>query len=407
MTPLAPDRPAGERLQLASTPGVDRLPLRPWKLLIVDDEPEVHSVTRLALSDFRFNDRGLEFISAHSAAEAKLVAANDPEIAVMLLDVVMESDDAGLRVVEYVRQVLGNNFLRIILRTGHPGLAPERDIIKAYDINDYRAKTELTRDRMFSVMYTALAAYQRLITLAHSRRYLATLADEYRSVMSRMSQRINHPVDALEVVARRLGQRLKQHRDPAVQEDIAKVLDTCTQLRGLTSSLERLAGLSEPDDVPADVEMQQVFEQACERLDDLLKSRETQLTHSPLPVLRGHQGLLVDLFEHLLRNAIQFQPGPRPEVEVNVESSGKDWKFTVADRGRGVPVDRSQDIFQTFSRLAPDDSDDQAIGIGLTMCRKIVALHGGKIWVEPRPGGGSLFQFTLPAGGSPCEGPRS
>ena len=89
MSSLGPEKPTQDRLRLASTPGVDRLPLRPWKLLIVDDEPEVHSVTRLALSDFRFNDRGLEFISAHSAAEAKLVAANDPEIAVMLLDVVM------------------------------------------------------------------------------------------------------------------------------------------------------------------------------------------------------------------------------------------------------------------------------------------------------------------------------
>ena len=127
-----------------------------WKVLIVDDEPEVHAVTRLALNDFSFQQKKLEFISAYSGAEAKKVLAAQPDIAVVLLDVVMETDDAGLLVASHIRETLHNHFVRIILRTGQPGQAPERQVIVNYDINDYKSKTELTAQKLFTVMMSSL-----------------------------------------------------------------------------------------------------------------------------------------------------------------------------------------------------------------------------------------------------------
>ena len=115
-----------------------------WPLLIVDDEEEVHAVTKLALSGFEFAGRGLEFVSAHSASEAREVLRERRDIAVILLDVVMETDHAGLEVADFVRNVIENRFARIVLRTGQPGQAPEREVIRRYDINDYKEKTELT-----------------------------------------------------------------------------------------------------------------------------------------------------------------------------------------------------------------------------------------------------------------------
>lgn len=147
-------------------------PAIPWLVLVVDDDPEVHSVTRLALDGFRFAGRSLRFLHAHSGAEARRMLEEHHEVAVMLLDVVMESDGSGLEVVQYVRNVLRNSFLRIVLRTGQPGQAPEVDVITRYDINDYKHKTELTRERLFTTIYTSLSTYRDLVTLDANRRGL-------------------------------------------------------------------------------------------------------------------------------------------------------------------------------------------------------------------------------------------
>ncbi|RTE87422.1 MULTISPECIES: DUF3369 domain-containing protein [Gammaproteobacteria] len=145
------------------------LPEESWKILIVDDEPEVHAVTKLALSDFQFLGRGLEFHSAHSGAEAKELIKNNPDAAIVLLDVVMETDDAGLNVARYIREELGNRYTRIILRTGQPGQAPERTVIVNYDINDYKSKTELTAQKLFTAVMSSLRSYRDIISIVHSR----------------------------------------------------------------------------------------------------------------------------------------------------------------------------------------------------------------------------------------------
>jgi putative nucleotidyltransferase with HDIG domain len=143
-----------------------------WKVLIVDDEPEVHQVTRLVLGGFRFESRPLEFLSAYGASEAREMMRTRPDIAVMLLDVVMETEHAGLDVVRAVREELGNRQVRIVLRTGQPGQAPEQDIISAYDINDYKEKTELTAQRLSTTLFAALRAYRDLMTIEASKQGL-------------------------------------------------------------------------------------------------------------------------------------------------------------------------------------------------------------------------------------------
>ena len=130
-----------------------------WQVLIVDDDPEIHSVTQLALSDLVVLGRRLEYLHAYSGKDAcELIEKND-DIVLVLLDVVMETDDAGLNVVKYIRETLQRKDIRIVLRTGQPGYAPEESVIKEYDINDYKTKTELTRRKLVttvSVSYTHL-----------------------------------------------------------------------------------------------------------------------------------------------------------------------------------------------------------------------------------------------------------
>lgn len=144
----------------------------PWKVMVVDDAQSIHDVTRLALKGFTFADRPLEFISCYSGAEAKQAILEHPDTAVMLLDVVMEDDHAGLEVANFVRNEAANQSVRIVLRTGQPGQAPEAKVITEYDINDYKEKTELTASKLFTLMYSSLRSYRDIMTIEASRRGL-------------------------------------------------------------------------------------------------------------------------------------------------------------------------------------------------------------------------------------------
>jgi response regulator RpfG family c-di-GMP phosphodiesterase len=143
-----------------------------WKVLLVDDEPEVHEVTRLVLGNFRFEDRPLDILSAMTAEEAKEHLAENGDIAVILLDVVMESDQAGLKLVDYIRNEMGNKNVRIVLRTGQPGQAPEHEVIIKYDINDYKEKTELTSQKLATTLFASLRSYRDIMTIEANKRGL-------------------------------------------------------------------------------------------------------------------------------------------------------------------------------------------------------------------------------------------
>ncbi|MGB3192875.1 MAG: response regulator, partial [Limnoraphis sp.] len=133
-----------------------------WKVMIVDDDRSIHEVTQLALDQFSFEGKSLNFISAYSAAEAKQLILKHPDIAILFVDVIMETEEAGLDFVKYVRETLNNKLTRIILRTGHPGQAPEAQVILNYDINDYKTKLELTQEKLITTVTLSLRNYRTL-----------------------------------------------------------------------------------------------------------------------------------------------------------------------------------------------------------------------------------------------------
>ncbi|WP_305857462.1 DUF3369 domain-containing protein [Balneatrix alpica] len=174
---FAPDQPDAQPNQA-----------EPWLVLVVDDEPEVHQVTRLALQDFEFEGRPLKFLNAYSGAEAiKILDIQHEFIALALLDVVMESDHAGLELVRYIREHLQNSHMRLVLRTGQPGQAPEHKVIVDYDINDYKAKTELTVQKLSTLMYASLRGYRDIMTIEGNRRGLKQVIDAAVDIFRRQS----------------------------------------------------------------------------------------------------------------------------------------------------------------------------------------------------------------------------
>ncbi len=142
---------------------------RSWQVLIVDDDLDVHTTTEFALGDVIIQGRRLEFLHAYSSREALQLLRQEAHVAVILLDVVMETEDAGLRIVRVIREELGLMHTRIILRTGQPGYAPEIDTINRYDINDYKTKSELIRNKLYTTLTTAIRSYDQLCRLDASR----------------------------------------------------------------------------------------------------------------------------------------------------------------------------------------------------------------------------------------------
>ncbi len=139
-------------------PGPEKL--ETWKIMVVDDEKSIHDMTKVVLADFSFEGRSLEFISAYSGREAKEMIIAHPETAIILLDVVMETDNAGLEVARYIREELGNSIVQIVLRTGQPGQAPEQKVIIEYSINDYKSKIDLTAKQLTTSVLFSLRSYR-------------------------------------------------------------------------------------------------------------------------------------------------------------------------------------------------------------------------------------------------------
>src|SRR6266571_3045746 len=258
---------------------------RKWKIAVIDDDHAVHEGTRFALSDYNLNGQKLEILSAYSAAEGRKLMHAHPDIAAVLLDVIMETDAAGLDLVEYIRNELRNETVRIILRTGQPGQAPERRVIVQYDINDYKAKTELTADKLFTSLTAALRSYQQLERMVQTRRGLEIIIDAAPTLFDfRTMQRLAEGV--LTQVASLLN------------VDCAGILVLRNGPRGdnfavlaASGCYSRLAG---PEATPAlDAELQQLSEVAFMR-----RRHEFHATRSVLYVHTGGGREVVVLIEN-------------------------------------------------------------------------------------------------------------
>ena len=150
---------------------------RPWRVLVIDDDADVHQATRFSLEGVELFGRPLELLHAFSALEARRLLADTTDIAVVLLDVVMETPDAGLGLIDYIRSTLDMTETRIVLRTGQPGYAPEHETLLKYDINDYKTKSELTHHKLLTAITTTVRAYQQLCLIEASRRGLEQIIE--------------------------------------------------------------------------------------------------------------------------------------------------------------------------------------------------------------------------------------
>ncbi len=171
------------------TPGKEDLKdnKHPWKILIADDEEDVHKITKITLRGYTLEDKGVAFLSAYCEQDVKSILENESDIALILLDVVMEHENSGLLLVDYIRKVLKNTSVRIVLRTGQPGKAPEQEVITKYDINEYKTKPELTAQKLYTTVTACLRAYHNLITVEKNNQGLKAIIHSTAKVFKNQS----------------------------------------------------------------------------------------------------------------------------------------------------------------------------------------------------------------------------
>ena len=195
----------------------------------------------------------------------------------------------------------------------------------------------------------------------------------------------------LQLLDRRYGDEL----DEDAEEFIEYAADGADRMRAMIEGLlaySRVEAQGDPFDA---VDLNDVLDDVLRDLQLKIEESAAEIEREPLPTVRGDAGQLGQLFQNLVRNAIDYSVG-RSRVHVSVAREGPRWVVSVRDEGVGIDsadADRVFDIFQRVGETGPRGS-----GIGLALCKRIVERHGGEIWVDSEPGEGSTFRFSLPAG---------
>jgi light-regulated signal transduction histidine kinase (bacteriophytochrome) len=151
------------------------------------------------------------------------------------------------------------------------------------------------------------------------------------------------------------------------------------------------------------VDLDRVISRVVHDLDARIDETQATILVGDLPTVRGDVSQLTELFQNLIANALKFSRGEVSRVTITAERDGEEWVFSVADNGIGMDAEHFERIFQPFQRLH-GEAEYPGTGIGLAVCQRIVAQHGGRIWVTSRPGEGSTFSFTLPVAALPEPG---
>ncbi len=416
----------------------------PWLVLIVDDDEDVHLATELALRGVLIEGRGLAFRHSYSAADAVQTLVAELDISTVILDVVMETPDAGLRLAHQIRHDLGREAVRIILRTGQPGYAPERQTVRDFDINDYCTKSELTGVRLFTMLTTAIRSYRQFMDIMRQRDELARLNDTLQQLRAAEQAQAELRLSAERDL--RLAHETLEH---CVEQRTRKLSEAISELesfnrmvshdlRGPLGGLAGMSGLIQLQVERGDLTqvgpwlsmMHTQTRLLAELVDDLLNLSRVaggelrclplplevavrdalqmlalstpaeelaKVTVRALPELPVDAALMRQVFVNLLGNAIKFTRGvAEPRIEVSAERGEFEWLIKVHDNGPGFDLDSADKLFRPFQRL--HGARFEGHGIGLTIVRRIVERHGGRVWAESRPGGGATFAFGLPAG---------
>ncbi len=371
--------------------------LPPWKVLVVDDEPDIHTLTRAAFDELSFAGKSLQMLPAMSGAEAREILKTESGIAVAVIDVVMETDDAGLKLVEFIRNQLNNSLIRLIIRTGQPGAVVEEEVVEHYDINDYKDKSELTTAKLYTTIRLALKSYSDLVALDNSRK-AADIANQAKSTfLANMSHELRTPLNGI------LGytQILKRDKtlDAKQQDGINVIHRSGEYLLTLINDILDLSKI-EADRIelyPTDFHFDDFLHSIVEIFQMRVEQKKfafiyEKLSHLPAGI-HADEKRLRQVIINLLSNAIKFTHEGGINFKVGYHN-GK-IRFQVEDTGVGIAPEGLDNIFKPFAQEGDQNARAEGTGLGLSITKKLVEMMGGELHVESTLGKGSIFWTTL------------
>jgi len=384
-----------------------------FNILIVDDDKSVHIVTKLSLKDFTYEGWTLNFTSAFSAEEAKSILRSDIEFAVVLLDVVMESETSGLEVADFIRNDINNHLLRITLRTGQPGQAPEQEVIVNYDIDNYRNKTELSSDKLFSVMYTSIRNFKKLQELERknivleeeknrSEHYAKELTKslEFKTQFFRnISHELKTPLNSIITLAELLVNSKKENLTPSGKEKVGIIFKAGKTLLQLIEDILTLSRLEakkhvlNKENFSTNIIIEAVYELFYEIANkkniDLICKEDISVT------INNDKEKFIQVLNNLVSNAIKFTSSGK--VTIHVYKDRDNIIIDVIDTGIGIERKSQQNIFEAFTQAdATIKRKFEGSGVGLAICKEYVSLMGGNISLKSVLNEGSTFSVSFP-----------
>jgi PAS domain S-box-containing protein len=209
------------------------------------------------------------------------------------------------------------------------------------------------------------------------------------------SHDLQEPLRMVTSYTQLLSKRYTGKLDADADEFIAFAVDGAKRMQRLIRDLLAYSHVGTRDIDLCDIASEAAFEQAVINLRSAIKQSNARVTHDPLPMIRADESQLIQLFQNLVGNAIKYQNHDIPLVHISAtKSNGERWIFSVRDNGIGIDITYQEKIFSMFQRLHKRD-EFSGTGIGLTICKKIVERHGGRMSVKSQLGKGSTFLFDL------------
>jgi signal transduction histidine kinase len=377
-----------------------------WKIMIVDDEADVHRMTERILEDITFDSKGFTYLNAYSGKEAKELIKEHPDTALILLDVVMRTENDGLKVVEFIRNDIKNTFVRIILRTGQPGQAPERKVITDYDIHDYKLKSMLTDQALYTAVISALRTYRdlRIIEKKHNELEKALIdAEAAEQARYQILANINHEIKTpLQGILGFTEILMISEKNDDNREYLSHIKHSA---EGLHKVLTNVLELTELVGTSWDLKNATIIFR--EYLSQIMNTIQTQAEWKSIMVAydidkRIPTSLIIDpkrlrqVLMNLLINAVRYTDDGTVSLTVELKPDNFLY-FTIKDTGSGIPKENQSQIFDPFM-LGEDFLSKKyaGVGVGLSICKSIVQKMNGTIGFESQLNEGSLFYFSVP-----------
>lgn len=380
-------------------------------ILVVEDEG-------IVARDLQQTLIGLGYRVPSSAATARqalqLAAEQRPDLA--LMDIQLRGEPDGIEAATALREQYGVPVIFLTANSDAATLeraktaAPYGFLVKPVKADELGRVLEIALSK--HALDAQLLAhseelerrvFERTAALGLANQTLEQANAELRRFAQVAAHDLQTPMRAIASFAELLGSRYAQQLDETGRDWLRRIGQAALRQQSLLRGMVQYQSLDDGLDQQAGafdaVAMRELFDQACARLAPAARLAGAELACGELPVVWGQRSKLALLLFHLLDNAIKHRGATAPRVFFSAsraDAEGQAWRFEVRDNGPGIQAWQQASIFELF-RSAGDKNPSQGSGIGLALCRRVVQLHGGRIWVESEPGRGSAFQFTLAA----------